>query len=236
MSDPKKTSSSSAGVTKKKDRPPPLEVDMSNPMHPAGALSIPTMRGVGGMYMGQQIIVTPAAQSWDVQEQTQLERLQRVMCFPNESLLNKSIKISAFLANKTVRDVACRLKLMEETASRMYRHLDELDRILNRNDGIITELQNFPSTQRTSEQNSKIFEFMNDFISSSKIAKNSLDIKGLKLPVHILSIPESPQRTKQQEVSQQQQQAQLQQPFPQHPQVSYSSNSVNTTGQSRPPS
>ena len=186
-------SSTSSSPQKKKARPPPVEVaDSGSIPLPPPSFALPTMRGAG-LYNHQQIIVTPAAQLWDVQEQGQLERLHRVLCYPNESLLNKSIKIAAHLSKKTVRDVACRLTAMEESTVVSTRPEDEVTRMLNRNDAIIAELQQVPSRARTDEEEAKLKTLLNEFVNVARQSRTKLEQKDLKVPLQLVPIPQIPE-------------------------------------------
>ena len=200
MSEKKKLSSSSSsaagGGQKKKPRPPPLVVSDAPPPvpgPPGGNFALPTMRHTGMFVPNQQIMVTPSAQIWDIQEQTQLERLQRVMCFPNESLLNRSIKIAAHLSAKTVRDVACRLKAMEENVIPSAKPTDEIDRFLMRGETIISELQTNPVHNRTEDQVARLNNLMREFITGTRECRSKLDGRQLKIPVQYVPVPELPE-------------------------------------------
>jgi hypothetical protein len=204
MSEKKKSASAggaAAGAQRKKQRPPPLQTMdsgmVADPNSVAAAqFALPTMRNM--FVPQQQIVVTPAAQPWEVQEQTQLDRLHRLMCFPNESLLNKSIKIAAHLNAKTVRDVACRLRIMEENTSLAFqnRQQDEVDQFLNRGDAILAELQSIPSRDRTDDQNNRLNNLMREFITNTRTCRSQLDGRGLKIPVQFVTVPELPELTR----------------------------------------
>jgi len=193
-------------AAKKKGRPPPLQTQpdpaMSFPGAPAslmnpGSFALPTMRNMFMSPPTQQIVVSPATQVWDLTEQTQLDRLHRVMCFPNESLLNKSIKISAHLNGKTARDVACRLKVMEETDTSQPRALDDIDRQLARGEAIIAELQAIPSRDRTEQQTARMNALLKEFTALAKDSRSKLDAKRLSIPIQMVHIPEVPMANEQ---------------------------------------
>jgi len=192
------SSNASSGNSKKKARPPPLEVSdaTANAAQGLPTFSLPTVRNMYNFPPpNQQIVVTPAAQLWDIQEQAQLERLHRSICFPNESLLNKSIKIAGLLNHKTIRDVASRVKLMEEAAQMappVNRSPDEVDRLLTKSDAILAELQAIPARERTDEQNVRMNNLVKDFVATSKTCKTSLESKGSKIPIQLLQTPELP--------------------------------------------
>ena len=195
MSESKKKSAANTDDSpqKKKARPPPLSMNDSAPIpFPQPTFSLPTMRGAA-MYSQQHYVVLPSSQLWDSQEQAQLERFHRTICFPNESLLSKSIKIAASLQKKTVRDVAARLKLMEEFSSSPSRQEDDVDRILNRGDAILAELTTIPARNRTEEQNEKLQHLLREFTSSTRDVKAKLDQKQLKIPTQFVANPEVPE-------------------------------------------
>ena len=157
------------------------------------SFTLPTMRGAGAPIYNQQYIMTPAAQPWEIQEQSQLEKLNRNMCFPNESLMNRSIKIAAHLGKKTVRDVAARLKTMEENSSGSSRPQDDVDRVLSRTDAILAELQSIPSRNRTEAQTERLHALIREFIANTKDTRTKLDQKSLKIPVQFVPSPELPE-------------------------------------------
>lgn len=185
MPDQHASSSSAAMKGQKKQRPPPLDVETN--MMPPPTLPTP-LNGISSLHT-VPLVLQPSQASWDLKEQSQLDRISRQMCFPRESLVNRSIKIAAFLRTKTVRDVASRLKLMEDTEALRMHEVDEVEGLLQRCDTILNELQSIPQVHRTSQQNQAMLELMNEFVDLSSKVKEALDSRELKIPVHLISVP-----------------------------------------------
>ncbi|KAH9261469.1 hypothetical protein BASA81_000125 [Batrachochytrium salamandrivorans] len=138
----------------------------------------------------QPIVSFPAQANWDLAEQRELDRLARGMS-PADSLLSRSLRISAFLPSKNAREVAMRLKMMQESAKPTSTDSsagfppppNEMDMNQDRMDRILLELNVLGRDNKP-----RALELIQEFTRLATGCKQGLDALNARIPTSLINL------------------------------------------------
>lgn len=141
----------------------------------------------------QPVVSFPAQANWDLAEQRELDRLARGMGSA-DSLLNRAVRISAFLPSKNAREVAMRLKMMQESAKPAYVDgsagfaPNEVDMSQDRMDRILLELNVLGRDNKP-----RALELIQEFTRLALGCKHGLDALNARIPTSLINLDAPPE-------------------------------------------